>query len=77
MTFRGSITCIKGRERQFSGSILHKMCSEKNIQNSQENTSVGVLFLTRLQILSNNLKNTHFVENMRMAVSVSNTNTSI
>ena len=77
MTFRDSITCTKDKERQFSGSVLYKMCSEKNMQNLQENTSVGVFFLTKLQTLLKNLKNNHLVENLPTAVSLSNTNTPI
>ena len=77
MTFRDSITCTKDKERQFSGSVLYKMCSEKNMQNLQENTSVGVFFLTKLQTLLKSLKNNHLVENLPTAVSLSNTNTPI
>ena len=77
MTFRDSITCTKDKERQFFGSVLYKMCSEKNMQNLQENTSVGVFFLTKLQTLLKNLKNNHLVENLPTAVSLSNTNTPI
>ena len=65
------------RERELSGRVLYKFCSEKKYANFAGKYLCLSLFLNKVADFIKNPKNTHFVENLQMAASLSNANISV